>query len=75
VSDQRTVSAVVNRAGVDVTVRRIPGHHWLRLAVSFTGKCEPGHSWMYAGCMRRDAWRIGRVGFVVMRLPRGREES
>lgn len=62
---------VVSGRTLDVCVRFVPGHYWVRLALSFTGECEPGHAWMYGGCMRRDAWRIGRVGFVVMRLPRG----
>jgi hypothetical protein len=67
---KRASSIVVNRHNIDVCLRFIPGHHWVRLVLSFTGRCEPGHAWLYAGCMRRDAWRIGRLGFVVMRLPR-----
>lgn len=55
---------------MDIVIRHVPSHHWVRLFVSTTGNCEPGHAWLYAGTMRRDAWRIGRFGFGLMRLPR-----
>lgn len=53
-----------------LVIRRVPGHHWVQLFVSLTGQTEPGHGWMYSGLVRRDAWRIGRLGFGIMRLPR-----
>lgn len=31
---------------------------------------EAGHAWLYCRLVRRDAWRIGRLGFGVMRMPR-----
>lgn len=55
---------------MDVIVRWVPRHHWVRLFVNRTGRCQPCHRWMYGGLVRRDAWRIGRIGFGVMRMPR-----
>lgn len=55
---------------IDVVVRRIPGHDWVRLFASLSPAFEPGHAGLYAGIVRRDAWRIGRVGFGIMRMPK-----
>ncbi len=51
-------------------VRDVPGHTWIRAFVSFTGKCQPGHRWLYNGLVRRDAWVIRGVGFGLIRMPR-----
>ena len=53
----------------------VPRHHWFRVFLSASGKCEPGHGWLYHGAVRRDAWRIGRIGFGVLRMPRRPEET
>lgn len=52
----------------DRVVRRFPGHHWVRPFVTWAGKTERGHGWLY-GCVRRDAWVIGPLGFGLMRMP------
>ena len=52
-----------------------PRHHWVRLFIDPSGRCEPGHAWLYAGLVRRDAWRIGRIGFGILRMPRQKDES
>lgn len=52
----------------DLLTRRVPRTIWVRVFVSFTGTCEPGHNWLYMGLVRRHAWRIGRVGFGVIWL-------
>lgn len=54
---------------MDITIRWWPGHHWVRPFISFTGRCDPGHAWLYHGVIRRDAWRIGRLGFGLLRMP------
>jgi len=51
-----------------------PRHHWVRLFITF-GQCEPGHGWLYAGLVRRDAWRIGRIGFGILRMPKPMRED
>jgi hypothetical protein len=51
----------------DVTVRWVPGHVWVRLALS--RKAEPGHRWMYSGIIRRDTFTVRGWGLVVMRMP------
>lgn len=51
----------------DLVIRRVPGHHWVRPFIVW-GRCERGHGWLY-GCIRRDAWRVGPVGFGLMRMP------
>jgi hypothetical protein len=56
--------------GLDVISRRVPRHHWVHLRVSVTGAAGPGHAWMYAGSIRRDAWRLRRFALIVMRMPR-----
>lgn len=53
-------------------VRGVLGQVWVRAFVSFTGKCEPGHRWLYNGLVRRDAWVIRGVGFGVLRMPKRR---
>lgn len=53
---------------MDLTIRGIPGHHWVRIFVTTSRQFEPGHAWLYVGMVRRDAWRIGRVGFGIMRM-------
>ena len=50
----------------EVIIRHVPGHYWIRVFVS--PRVEPGHRWMYRGIIRRDAWRVGPVGFGIMRL-------
>lgn len=50
-------------------LRRIPGHYWVQLGVSFSREFEPGHGWQYSGLVRRDAWRVGRVAVYFMRMP------
>lgn len=52
----------------DVVIRKVPRHHWIRPFLTFDGDCEPGHGWLYR-CVRRDAWRIGRLGFGLLRMP------
>lgn len=54
----------------DWVTRRLPRHHWLRLSAGWMPNCEPGHGWLYHGIIRRDAWTLGPIGFVVMRMPR-----
>jgi hypothetical protein len=49
--------------------RGVPGHYWVQVGVSFSREFEPGHSWLYSGLVRRDAWRLGRVGIYLMRMP------
>ena len=56
---------------IDIVIRRVPGHYWIRPFVSIGGRCEPGHGWLYR-CVRRDAWVIGPVGFGVLRMPYNR---
>jgi hypothetical protein len=51
---------------MDVITRRVPRTEWVRVFTSFSQEFEPGHSWLYGDSVRRDAWRIGRVGFGVM---------
>lgn len=52
----------------DSITRRIPGHYWVRPFVTWSGRTERGHGWLY-GCVRRDAWVIGPLGFGLMRMP------
>ena len=59
----------------EILSRRIPGYVWVRFGLSFTGKLEPGHHWMYPGIIRRDAWRIGRVGVYLLRMPHQTEQQ
>ena len=50
-------------------LRCIPGHYWVRLHISRHVRRD--HGWMYRGLIRRDAWRIGPAGLVILRMPRG----
>jgi hypothetical protein len=59
----------------EILSRRVPGHFWVRLGLSFTGKLEPGHRWQHSGIIRRDAWRIGRAGIYLLRMPRQTEQQ
>ena len=54
----------------DVVTRRLPSHHWLRITGGWMPDCDPGHGWLYANIVRRDAWRIGPLALVIMRMPR-----
>lgn len=54
----------------DKTTRRLPRHHWLRVTVGWMPDCAPGHGWLYANIVRRDAWIFGPFALVVMRMPR-----
>lgn len=65
-----TTAVALDRQGLDILVRWIPRNHWVRLFVSTTREFEPGRTWLYAGSIRRSAWRIGRLGFGMMRCPR-----
>lgn len=55
----------------DVVIRKVPGHFWIRPFVTWGGEFEPGNGWLY-GCVRRDAWKIGPLGFGLMRMPYNR---
>jgi hypothetical protein len=55
--------------------RRVPGHFWVRLGLSFTGNLEAGHGWIHSGIIRRDAWRVGRVGIYLLRMPHQTERQ
>ncbi len=54
---------------LDWTLRRIPRHIWVRLVVTRRLEMEPGREWIYQGLVRRDAWRLGPIGFAVLRFP------
>jgi hypothetical protein len=54
----------------DITWRWVPRHVWVRLCLTRSPNCDPGHRWLYAGLVRRDVWRLGRTSLVVMRMPR-----
>lgn len=54
--------------GGDVVLRGVPGHHWVRIAV--TRGAEPGHGWLYQRIVRRDTFTVHGVGLVVLRMPR-----
>jgi hypothetical protein len=58
--------------GAEVCLKWLPRHHWVRAFISWSGNCEPGRAWMYHGMIRRDAWRVGRLGFGLLRMPRVR---
>jgi hypothetical protein len=49
--------------------RHVPGHDWVRFGITTSRTFEPGHNSMYAGIIRRDAWRIGRLGVYLLRKP------
>lgn len=55
----------------DLVIRKVPGHFWIRPFVTWGGEFEPGNGWLY-GCVRRDAWKIGPLGFGLMRMPYNR---
>ena len=57
---------------VDLTVRHVPRPHWVRLVLATDATIDAGHAWIYAGIVRRDAWRLGPLGLAVLRLPRSR---
>lgn len=59
---------------LDIVIRWIPRHYWVRLAISPASSCDPGHGWLY-GLVRRDVWRIGPVRIVLMRMPYGSREA
>jgi hypothetical protein len=48
---------------------RIPGHYWIRVGVSTSRTFERGHSWLYHGMVRRNAWRLGRFSVYLLRMP------
>lgn len=52
----------------EICTRRVPWHFWIRLFVVWGGEFERGHGWLY-NCVRRDAWKIGAVGFGIIRMP------
>jgi hypothetical protein len=58
------------KSTLDWDWRWVPGHLWVRVTVVWNGAMEPGHGWMYQGIVRRDAWRLGRFGLAVLRLPK-----
>jgi hypothetical protein len=66
--DQRRISLYPT----EIQVRGVLRHHWIRVFISVTGECDPGHSWMYSGLVRRDAWVIRGYGFGVLRMPKRR---
>ncbi len=51
----------------DLVIRRVPRHHWVRLAA--TTRIEPGHGWLYGNLVRRDTATIRGIGLVLMRIP------
>jgi hypothetical protein len=53
----------------EVLSRRVPRHYWVRVGVTFERGFEPGHAWLYSGLVHRDAWRVGRVGAYLIRMP------
>lgn len=55
---------------LDRTLNNVPGHHWVRIIITNSSPAQPSHKWLYEGLLRRDAWRIGRVVVIVMRLRR-----
>ena len=54
---------------VELVVRWVPGQEWVRLFLSLERGFRPGHAWIAAGLVRRDAWKVGPVGFGVLRMP------
>ena len=55
----------------DVVIRSCPGHYWVRPFVTWGGQFGPGHGWLYR-CVRRDAWKLGPLGFGLLRMPYNR---
>lgn len=56
---------------LDWTWRWVPGHEWVAITIVWDGQMETGVTRMYRSGVRRNAWKVGRFGLAVMRLPRG----
>lgn len=70
VSEASFLEWIDARHPLDLTIRRVPGFIWLRLSLSLSGHCEPGHAWMYQGIVRRDTLTICGRGLVVTAMPK-----
>ena len=53
---------------LDLSLRCIPRHVWVRFVLTRARYTDPGHGWLYHGIVRRDAWRIGPLALVLLRM-------